>query len=150
LIRAKIQILRFRMKSKVQYRYFNRNRNKFQLNPAIAKPRVQSPTESCFLCDEGLFVLQTKISGRGRIRVISHHEQCTVCKASVMSSRRRYMDHSVRAFSKVRVSLVKRGKPTYPKRKYRKCRFSTDQWINRCDRIDMGWPMGEIQAYYHR
>ena len=139
------------MKSKLNRRFQRSRRSKFQLHPTIAKPRVPSPPEDCFCCGEGIFVMKTDIRrGNGRIRVLHQYEQCTVCKVSVISSRRRYMDHSVRASSKVSASLAKRGGISRPKRKYRKCEFSTRQWIKRCDRIDGHWPMGEVQAYYQR
>ncbi len=138
------------MKTKIQNKYKYRNKSKFCLHRVLIqdKPKTGGEDKSCHFCDgvvEDKARMNILLSGIG---VICHNNSCNKC--GLIWSGTSKLDNNVRALSKIRVSLKKRSLPKNEKRKTRRCKFTIEQWIRRCDRIDNGWYFGDIQAHFKR
>ena len=139
------------MKSKIKYRFQQRNRSKFALTPYILKRKLGVRTRDCFMCGKGICADHARLQGHpDRIRTLSHYEQCDTCKISFVSGNGGSHDQSLRARTKVKASLRKRGMIKQSKRKTRRCKLTREMWIKRCNRIDDGWYFGSIQSHFNR
>jgi hypothetical protein len=135
--------------NKLKRRYSNVNRSKFCIKPTQIRIR-EIPILECDFCEETSFTKKTTHLGSpSRLRTVFLVKKCNGCGYTHYPQ----WDIILMASTKAKASQLRRGSRLGQlnlKRKKRRCHFTTEQWIRRCDRIDNGWKMGEIRTHFKR